>query len=216
MRSPKIFRPRSEKPGFTLIELLVTIMVIAVLAALLIPAGKMALESSEDSKCKSNLRQLFQAYLAYARDHDGDTMTDGAAPNEWTRLIQPYIGHPDFTPRLPKMLQCPAAHTIPNAQFHQSDYAANVHGGVYDSSFLTTSARKLVGQERAATSMVFLDWIPGWRFARSFEIGQVNNPAQYKDRVFRHSRKLNAVFGDGHIEMLSHPLPTDVKSPPWR
>lgn len=202
--------------GFTLVELLVVILVIAILAALLFPVGQWAIRAAQDSKCKQNLRNLYDAYRSYSLDNDGNTLLDGTSPNEWTRLIQPYIGHPVFTSTLPKALYCPSAESKPNAGYYQPDYAANTHGGVHDSLYTTTGAKKLVGQERPSQTIIFLDWIPGWRFARVFEFAQVNNPAQDKDRVFRHNRKLNAVFGDGHVESLSHPLPTDIKSPPWR
>lgn len=221
MRPPKTSKAatgwaRLRPAGFTLVELLVTIMIIAILAALLFPVGKQAIRAAQDSKCKQNLRNLYDAYRSYSLDNDGDTLLDGKSPIEWTRLIQPYIGHPVFTSKLPKMLYCPSAKSIPNAAFHQPDYAVNSHGGVHDSQYLTTGSKKLVGQERPSHTIVFLDWIPGWRFARAFELAQVNNPAQDKDRVFRHNGKLNAVFGDGHVESLSHPIPTDIKSPPWR
>ena len=214
--NPIAGRSRSSPVGFTLVELLVTIAVIALLVALLFPVGKRAIQAARDSQCKSNLKLLYSAYRSYSLDNNGDTLVDGTFPNEWTRLVQPYIGHPYFTTKLPKRLFCPVAKSIPNASFYQPDYAANVHGGVFDSTFQTTAARKLAGQERPSQVIVFLDWIPGWRFARIFEVGQVNDPAQSKDRVFRHNGKLNAVFGDGHVESLSHPLPTDYKSPPWR
>lgn len=202
--------------GFTLVELLVTIGIIAILAALLFPTGKWAIQAARDSQCKQNLRHLYSAYQAYAMDNNGDTLLDGFAPNEWTRLVQPYIGHPVFTSKLPKALYCPSAKSKPNAQYYQPDYAANIHGGVHDPTFTTTAAKKLVGKERTSQAIVFLDWIPGWRFARTFEFARVNDPAQDKDLVFRHNRRLNAVFGDGHVESLSHPIPTDFKSPPWR
>ena len=57
--------------GFTLIELLVVIAIIAILAALLTPAMKDALEQSRASVCASNLRQVPIALCGYISDHDG-------------------------------------------------------------------------------------------------------------------------------------------------
>jgi len=58
-------RPR----GFTLIELLVVIAVIAILAALLLPALALAKESGKRAKCVSNLHQIGIALQMYADEH---------------------------------------------------------------------------------------------------------------------------------------------------
>ncbi len=57
--------------GFTLIELLVVIAIIAVLAALLVPSLKKALEMGRRTVCKSNLRQIGHSIIMYSTDHDG-------------------------------------------------------------------------------------------------------------------------------------------------
>lgn len=57
--------------GFTLIELLVVISIIAVIAALLLPAVTMVRSSAQTMKCGSNLRQVFIGTMGYADDHHG-------------------------------------------------------------------------------------------------------------------------------------------------
>jgi len=59
-------RPR----GFTLVELLVVVAIIAILAAILLPAFARAREFARRSVCLSNLKQLTAAALMYADDHD--------------------------------------------------------------------------------------------------------------------------------------------------
>jgi prepilin-type N-terminal cleavage/methylation domain-containing protein/prepilin-type processing-associated H-X9-DG protein len=60
-----------SRDGFTLIELLVVISIIAVLAAMLLPAISMVRDSATSTKCMSNLRQQNLAFAAYANDWEG-------------------------------------------------------------------------------------------------------------------------------------------------
>ncbi len=69
MNPPARFHPAPRLPGFMLIELLVVIAVIAILAAVLLPALGKAKLTVQSADCISNLRQLGVATQLYWADN---------------------------------------------------------------------------------------------------------------------------------------------------
>ena len=59
-----------KQAAFTLIELLVVIAIIAVLASLLVPAVRSALDRAKSTACSINLKQFGLASQMYLQDHE--------------------------------------------------------------------------------------------------------------------------------------------------
>jgi len=86
MRPPAQNRSTS---GFTLIELLVVVAVIAVLAALLLPAVSHGKEQGQSIRCLNNSRQLGLAWIMYADDHDGKLTANCSGSRSGTDEFSP-------------------------------------------------------------------------------------------------------------------------------
>ena len=77
-----------RRGGFTLIELLVVVAIIAILAAMLLPALTRSREMVKRSACANNARQLVGGLLLYAGDN-GDFLPDKSGAYGWAGFSSP-------------------------------------------------------------------------------------------------------------------------------
>lgn len=76
--------------NFTLIELLIVIAIIAILAALLLPALNKARAVARQTKCASNLKQIMHAQFLYTVDNADNWCPMGAWGNAWMAATSPF------------------------------------------------------------------------------------------------------------------------------
>ena len=70
---------RNKNAGFTLIELLVVISIIALLAALLLPAITSAREAARTAQCQANLKNIGVGLMRYSTSSPTGAYCSGAS-----------------------------------------------------------------------------------------------------------------------------------------
>lgn len=115
---------RKPRNGFTLVELLVVIVIIAILAALLLPSLSTAKLKAQQTRCLSNVKQLADAVIIYVSDF-GKTIPDVAdgTTGGWA------VNLADYYAKTKDVLICPVTTQV-NSNSPGVAYNGEIQGSV--------------------------------------------------------------------------------------
>jgi len=187
--------------GFTLIELLVVIAVIAILAAMLLPALNRAQQNALRSTCLSNLKQLGTAFYMYAQEWDG--MIPKYNGYWHSRLYPQYIGTKET-------LRCsfgPRKYAGQSNYFYCMNIRASgvklVGGGIRNSSscILIGDGQTCYGATEAAAYLTATTGT-NMTYDNSTTDAYFGGPGSAYHPTYRHSEKANVLFMDGHVTSI--------------
>jgi len=205
MRMP---RASAERRGFSLLELLCVIAVIAILAALLLPALTKARDRAKQTQCAAQLKDIAVAFHSFAHDHNnqfpmqvpvaaggslgvapqvvGSRTAGGVEPGAY-RHFRALAGEL----RTPKMVTCPADTRLPAASFSVLSNQNLSYFAALNAEF--GNANSLLAGDRNLTN----DWAPPTSVQR---VGP-NYLLRWSQEL--HRFRGNLLFSDGHVDQTT-------------
>jgi prepilin-type N-terminal cleavage/methylation domain-containing protein/prepilin-type processing-associated H-X9-DG protein len=217
---------RTQIPGrrgaiaFTLIELLVVIAVIAILAAMLLPALSKAKASAVQTKCLSNLKQINLAMVMYCADNHDTTPGENTAPlydpfdevgsgGIWwwyKELVKSYAGITAQSSSNDVVFQCPMDRgwkgvstewVNPLWTYQNLDYGSYQYNGIWNDTPSTNNLLniKLSDVRHPTRTWLMSEWCFTWAYSWHDSLTGVQN-ISYNNAIG------NVSFVDGHASFI--------------
>ena len=212
-----------KRKGFTLIELLVVVAIIAILAAMLLPALAMARERARSGVCMNNLKQIMLATLLYVNDNNeylppvymscstNNPQNSNTDMWYWPLELMPYLYNKPFNGTTGLWLEVDA--NIKNTVFYCPSYS-------YYGNFSFTDGGGAYAVDSYNNGVYYGYFSPGWR--NFLKLSRVKTPSKtfkYCDltdgmnitaydgptltlAAARHNGFIHYAFYDGHVETI--------------
>ena len=188
---------RRARRGFTLIELLVVVAIIAILAALLLPALAKAKGKARATACLNNLKQLGLGAMMYCDDNDDTLPQSSHAHASWVGRLQPYTGT--------NVYRCPDD----NNKQRLYSYAINDFLTVHPFGAETLDFSRHTSLPSPSDTFYVAECDDLYEGADHFHFADDSaggyTPAVFPTQVAvkRHESGANYLFGDGHAGKLA-------------
>lgn len=196
----------SKNSGASLIEIVVVIMVLVILASLLFPVGKRALEFAHAAECVSKLRQIGVAAHAYASDNNGilprtDTPSASGVPVQYPYNIEGYldvnfsqaIKTPEVFRRTP--FWCPSEKNLTDPILGKVGYTYAINRELNERLYGTAAYIRLSEMSSPGQYVIFSDAY----YDRTIYTDTRQKMVDMTRVTRRHNGKPNFLYADGHV-----------------